>query len=198
MSTKVRNRLARIVAASALAGTALLGAAGSASAAAAAEVDPTGTAATPVLTAQDLNFVGTHRFEPRTSTESLRTTAVFPAPGPAGVSLSAGAGTGGQWLTFNHKASGVSGVVLKNRAAGLCLDTADGLSSASVAVRACDDTTSQNWVVASVPGTNFQFFTVQNAFTKKFLTKNSAAGVNLQASSSGSTLQQWKFILDES
>jgi hypothetical protein len=196
MSTKARNRLARIVAASALAGTALLGAAGTASAA--AEVVPTGTAATPVLTAQDLNFVGTHRFEPRTSTESLRTTAVFPAPGPADVSLGAGAGTGGQWLTFNHKATGVSGVVLKNRAAGLCLDTADGLSSGSVAVRACDDTASQNWIVASVPGTNFQFFTVQNAFTKKFLTKNGAAGVNLQASSSGNTFQQWKFILDES
>jgi hypothetical protein len=196
MSTKARNRLAKIVAASALAGTALLAAAGTASAAA-AEAATGGTAATPALAAQDLNFVATHRFEPRTSTDSLRTTAVFPAPGPAGVSLSAGAGTGGQWLTFNHKASGTVGVVLKNRAAGLCLDTADGLSSASVAVRACDDTTSQNWIVASVPGTNFQFFTVQNAFTKKFLTKNGVTGVNLQASSSGNDFQQWKFIQDE-
>jgi hypothetical protein len=146
----------------------------------------------------DLTFVGTHRFESRTSAESLRTTAVFPDPGPASVSLRTGAGPGGQWLVFNHGANGRNGVILKNRAAGLCLDTADGGSSTSVAVRGCDDTVSQDWIIVSVPGTNFQFFTVQNSFTKKYLTKNGLTSVNLQSFSEGNTLQHWEYILDES
>lgn len=137
-------------------------------------------------------FVGTHTFQPRNSLGSLATKAVFPDPGPADVSVITGAGTGGQWNMFNQPDNGNPGVILKNRAAGLCLDTSNGGTSTSVRVRECDGTISQNWFIVSVPGTNFQYFTIQNQYTKAYLTTVAGSSVpNLQSFSSGNTRQHW-------
>ncbi|MFE4925362.1 hypothetical protein [Streptomyces sp. NPDC056661] len=136
------------------------------------------------------NFVGTHSFQPRGQIGSLATAAVFPNPGPASVSVKAGSGFGGQWNTFNQTANGLSGIILKNRQAGLCLDTGNGGTSTSVSVRECDGTPSQNWNKATVPGTNFKTF--QNVFTKTYLTTVLGSSTpTLQAFSSGNTKQHW-------
>ncbi|MFE4925096.1 RICIN domain-containing protein [Streptomyces sp. NPDC056661] len=108
------------------------------------------------------------------------------------MSVKVGSGFGGQWNMFNRPTNGLGGVILKNRAAGLCLDTGNGGTSTSVAVQECDGTPSQNWTIVSVPGTNFKNVTIQNLFTKKDLTTVLGSSTpNLPAFSSGSTKQHW-------
>ncbi|WP_369275906.1 RICIN domain-containing protein [Streptomyces sp. R11] len=137
-------------------------------------------------------FFGTFTFEPRTSIGSLATKAVFPAPGPASVSVDVGSGFGGQWNTFNKLDNGFGGFMLKNRKAGLCLDTANGGLSTAVAVRACDGTISQNWAIDPVPGTSLKYFTIRNGLSGKALTTLTGSSTpNLQSFSAGNTKQHW-------
>jgi hypothetical protein len=190
MSHPIRwRRLAGLAAGLAIVAAALISGspAGAAPAGAAAAAAP---AAGPTLT-----FRGTFVFEARSGSgiDALSTNAVFPQPGPAAVSAKP-TSTGKQWNMFIPSNS--SGVLLKNTTAGLCLDGNSGGNGAIVTANACDDVapfdSSQLWIIASVPGTNFTYFTMQNKLTGRYLTAVGTSHVEVRNFSSGNFAQQWK------
>jgi hypothetical protein len=184
MSVSIRwRRLAGLAAGLAIVAAALIsGGPAAASAGAAPAAGPT------------LTFRGTFVFEARSGSgiDALSTNAVFPQPGPAAVSAKP-TSTGKQWNMFIPSNS--SGVLLKNTTAGLCLDGNSGGNGAIVTANACDVVapfdSSQLWVIASVPGTNFKYFTMQNKLSGRYLTAVGTSHVELR-DVSGSFAQQWK------
>jgi hypothetical protein len=164
---------------------------------AAALIGGTPANAASVAAGPTLTFRGTFVFQARAGSgiDALRTNAVFPQPGPASVAAQPGS-TGKQWNMFIPSTGG--GVLLKNTTAGLCLDGNSSADGAVVTANACDDIapfdSSQFWVIASVPGTNFAYFTMQNVFSGRYLTAVGTTRVEQRNLVAGNVNQQWKMI----